>query len=100
MFAGPTPMCMHIRRHLDMPLVLSNFRAFVSKPCSVSLPGASTVKWTNLESYIGLSEIDSQLYTNFEFCEGKITNNLKNTFIYMGKQSMLTNCFSRKVYIF
>ena len=39
--------------------------------------GASTVKWTTLDPCTGLSESDSKLYTNFEFCEEKIINNLK-----------------------
>lgn len=33
--------------------------------------GASTTKWTTLERNAGLSDIDSKLYTDFEFCEGK-----------------------------
>ena len=31
--------------------------------------GASTVKWTTLDPYLVLSESDSILCTNFEFCE-------------------------------
>ena len=29
------------------------------------------VKWTTLDIYLGSSESDSKLYTNFEFCEEK-----------------------------
>ena len=33
--------------------------------------GASTVKWIALDPYLVFNESDSNLYTNFEFCEGK-----------------------------
>ena len=33
--------------------------------------GASTIEYTTPLPRIGLSESDSKLYTNFEFCEGK-----------------------------
>ena len=37
----------------------------------MSLKGASTVKYTSPLTWIGLSDNDSKLYTNFESCEGK-----------------------------
>ena len=36
--------------------------------------GASTVKWTCPDPCLVLSESDSKLYTNFEFCEEKIVD--------------------------
>ena len=33
--------------------------------------GASTVKWTTPEPWVGLSESDSKLYTNFELSKEK-----------------------------
>jgi hypothetical protein len=48
----------------------------------MSLKGASTVKYTSPLTWIGLSESDSNPYTNFEFCEGKNHKHLKNTLIY------------------
>jgi hypothetical protein len=62
--------------------------------------GANTVKYTTPLPCIGLSESDSKLYTNFEFCEGKNHRHLKNTLIYKTKEFMLPICFSRKIYIF
>ena len=42
-----------------------------TNPSHVPQPGASTVKWTNLDPCLMLSESDSKLYTNFEFGEEK-----------------------------
>jgi hypothetical protein len=36
--------------------------------------GGSMVKFTTPMPYIGGRENDSKLYSNFEFCEGKIIN--------------------------
>jgi hypothetical protein len=47
--------------------------------------GTSTVKYTTPLPCIGLMEGDSKLYTNFEFCEGKNDEHLKNTLIYKAK---------------
>ena len=47
--------------------------------------GASMVKYTIPLPYIGLSESDSKLYTNFEVCEGKNINIWKITLIYKAK---------------
>ena len=47
-----------------------------------SEPSESMVKYTTSLTYIGFSGIDSKLYTNFEFCEGKNHKHLKNTLIY------------------
>ena len=51
--------------------------------------GASKVKYTIPLSCIGLSESDSNPYTNFKFCEGKNHKHLENTLIYKAKQYML-----------
>jgi hypothetical protein len=40
--------------------------------------GASTVKWTILDSYIDLSESDSKLYIHLEFFEERNQNIKKN----------------------
>ena len=40
--------------------------------------GASTVKWTTLELFSGLSESDPRLYTNFNFYEIEIHKHLEN----------------------
>ena len=45
---------------------------------------------------IGLSESDSKLYPNFEFCEGKNHKLLKNTLIYKIKKFMLTKKKKKK----
>ena len=39
--------------------------------------GASVVKWTTHDPCLVLSESDSTLYTNFEYCEEKNLRNLK-----------------------
>ena len=39
---------------------------------------------------IGLSNIDSKLYTNFDFYEGKYHKHSKNTLMYKAKEFMLT----------
>ena len=53
-------------------------------------------------SCIGLSESDSKLYANFEFCEEKNHKHLekKNTLIYKAKQFMLKKGKFMKFYIF
>ena len=48
------------------------------------------VKYATPLPYISLSESDSNLYIDFEIYEGKYHKNLKYTFIYNGKQFMLT----------
>ena len=52
--------------------------------------GASMVKWTNPDPCLVLSESDSILCTNFEFCEEKSHRHLKNLLIYKFKQFMMT----------
>ena len=58
------------------------------------LLGASTVKWTTLDSCSGLSESDPKLYTNFEFYKIEIHKHLENIWIYKAKQFIFTktNC--------
>jgi hypothetical protein len=60
----------------------------------------SMVKYTTSLPCIGLRESGSKPYTNFDFCEGKNHKHLNITLHYKAKQFMLTNYFSRKVYIF
>ena len=55
----------------------------------------STIKYTTPLPCISLSESDSKLYTNFEFCEGTNSKHLKNTLIYKAKQFMFTKSVSR-----
>ena len=40
--------------------------------------GASMVKWTALDPCLMLSESDSSLYINFQFCEEKNHKHFKN----------------------
>ena len=62
--------------------------------------GASTVKWTTLDPYWGLSESDPKIYTNFEFYEIEIHKHLENTCIYKAKQFMFKkNNFKQRVYL-
>ena len=59
------------------------------------------VKYTTSLPCIDLSESDSKLYTNFEFCKGKNhKHSKKNTLMYKVNKFMLTTWFSRKIYIF
>ena len=51
--------------------------------------GASTVKWTCPDPCLELSESDSKLYTNFNFCEEK-TIDIKKILIYKAIQFMMT----------
>ena len=44
------------------------------------------VKYTTPLPCTGLSESNSKTYTNFEICEGKNLEYLKNTLIYKAKQ--------------
>ena len=46
-----------------------------------------------------LSETNSKLYTNFEFCEGKNHKHFKNTLIYKAKQKILTKKFKKNLHI-
>jgi hypothetical protein len=47
--------------------------------CPLRVTGTGTVKYTTPLPCIGLIEGDSKLiYTNFEFCEGKNNEHLKN----------------------
>ena len=64
-----------------------------------SLRAQAWSKYTTPFPSIGLSESDLELYINFEFCEEKNHKILKITLIYKAEQFMLTNSFSRKVYI-
>jgi hypothetical protein len=50
--------------------------------------GASNVKYTTSLHCRSLSESDSKLYTNFEFCEGKNRKHLENTLIYKAKKCL------------
>ena len=43
----------------------------------MSILDTSTVKWTTPHPCLGLSEGDSKLYTNFDFCEEKKVMNIK-----------------------
>jgi hypothetical protein len=61
---------------------------------------ASTIEYTTPLACIGVSESDSKLFTNFEFCEGENYTHLENTLMYKAKQFMLTNYLTRKVDIF
>ena len=66
----------------------------------VRYKGASTVEWTTLDPCIGLSDSESKLYNNFEFCEEKNHEHSTNTLIYEVKQFILTKkTISRNVYI-
>jgi hypothetical protein len=47
------------------------------------------VKYITPLPYIGLSESDSKLYIDFEFCEGKNHKHLKNTLIYKDRQTAM-----------
>lgn len=40
--------------------------------------GANTVNWTPGDAYLGVSESDSKLNTDFEFCEEKFIDISKN----------------------
>ena len=51
--------------------------------------GANTVKWTAFDPCLGSSESDSNLYTNFEFCDEKIHRHSKNILIYKPKQFVI-----------
>ena len=58
--------------------------------------GASTVKWTTLDSCSALSESDPKLYTNFEFHEIEIHKRLENIQIYNTKQFIFTKNNSKQ----
>ena len=62
--------------------------------------GASTVKWTTPDPCLVLTESDSLLCTNFEFCEEINHRHFKNILIYKAKQFMMTKRIPRKVYLF
>ena len=62
--------------------------------------GASTVKWTTLESRSGLSESDPKLCTNFEFDEIEIHKHLENICIYKAKQFLFTKKQFQTTYIY
>lgn len=57
--------------------------------------GASTVKWTNHDPYIGLSESDLELYTNFELYKEVNYKHSKKS-ICKSKQFMLTKSFQEQ----
>ena len=57
------------------------------------------VKYTTPLPWIGLSESDSKLCPNFEFCEGKDHKQLKNTLTYKAKQFMLTKKIKKSLNI-
>ena len=59
--------------------------------------GARTVKWTTHDPYLNSSESDSNLYTNFEFCEEKIPWHSKDILIYKAKQFMMTKTIPKKI---
>ena len=52
--------------------------------------GASIVKYTTPLPCNGLSDSDTKLFTNFEFCEGTNHKHLKNTLIHKAKLLTLT----------
>jgi hypothetical protein len=59
------------------------------------------VKWITPNPCLVLSERDSKLYTNFEFCEEKIIDIWKKIYIDLQSQAIYDDkCVSRKVYIF
>ena len=58
------------------------------------------VKETSPDACLDLSESDSILCTNFEFCEEKKHRHFKNILIYKAKQFMMTKKIPIKVYIF
>ena len=62
--------------------------------------GVSTVKWTTHDPCLVLSEGDSILCTNVEFCEENNDRHFKDILIYKAKQFMMTNTNPRKVHIF
>ena len=62
----------------------------------ISWEGASKVKWTTPEPYIGLSESDLKLYTNFDFFEENYCKQFKNTMIHKAKKYMLTESSKNK----
>ena len=61
---------------------------FFLKKINTQLKVQARVKYTTPLPCIVLSESDSNLYTNFEFCEGKIIT-IENTLIYKAKQFVL-----------
>ena len=62
--------------------------------------GASTVKRTTPNPCLVTSKKDSNLYTNFEFCEEKNHRFKIHILIYKAKQLMMTKTIPRKIYIF
>ena len=58
------------------------------------------VKWTAPDHCLGLSESDSNLDINFEFCDEKTHRDLKNILVYKVNQNMMTKTIWRDVYIF
>jgi hypothetical protein len=62
--------------------------------------GANTVKCTNPNPYLVLSESDSILCTNTEFCKEKHHRHFLNKLIYKDKQFMMTFKIPRKFHIF
>ena len=64
--------------------------------CLTSTSITCITTYTTLLLCIGLSESDSKLHTNFEFCEGKYHKHLKSVLIYKVKQFMMTNNQKKK----
>ena len=58
--------------------------------------GASTEKVDNLWSRMVFNEGDSNLYTNFEFCDEINHRHFKNILIYKAKQMLMTKWFREK----
>jgi hypothetical protein len=62
--------------------------------------GASITKWTIPHPYLVLSERDSKLYINFDFCEKKVHRHFKNILIYKAEQFIMTkNNFKKSLHI-
>ena len=62
--------------------------------------GASMVKWIAHDPCLVLSDSDSKLYTNFEFCKER-NRNLKNKHVELKNQAIYVDKkIPRKVYIF
>jgi hypothetical protein len=57
------------------------------------------VKWITPNPCLVLSESDSKLYTNLEWCEEKNHRHIKRILIYKAKQYMMKKN-PKKVYIF
>ena len=93
-----TPM--FVKHHAcKLPHTNGHTSTSTHKTCNLQL-GASMVKWTAPDPCLVLSESDSILCLNFEFCEEKTHRHSKNILIYKAKQFMMTKRIPRKVYLF